>query len=260
MPMRINTAKRLLQDGQPAVGVWINFTSIVAAEALATIGWDWLVLDSEHGAMDLETMQAMFIAIGTTNTVPMCRVPWNDTAGIKRVLDAGAMGVVVPMVCTAEEADRAVKACRYPPLGVRSAGGGRWRYWFGPEYMEVANDEILCVVMIEHIDAVARAEEILSVSGVDACFIGPNDLAWSMGQGLKRDDRHEQAIQEVLRAAKKVGVPAGIHCQNADEVVRRVAEGFQFCACQSDAALLMQAANAAFKTIKSGAAVPAGAR
>lgn len=250
--MRKNTAKQLLQAGRPAVGVWINWPSVCAAEALATVGWDWLVVDTEHGAIDLETLQNLFIAIGSTPTIPMCRVPWNDPKDIKRVLDAGALGIVVPMVCSAEDAEKAVKAAKYPPEGIRSSGGGRWRYWAGPDYTEHANDEIMVVVMIEHVDAVRRAEEILSVKGVDACFIGPNDLAWSMGvpHGKARGTpEHQALIEEVLRAAKKVGVPAGIHCGSPEEVNQRIDQGFQFLACQNDGAFLMKSATEAHRLI-----------
>ena len=250
--MRPNTAKRLLREGKPAVGTWINWPSVAAAEALASAGWDWLVVDTEHGAIDLETLQNLFIAIGTTPTIPMCRVPWNDPMSIKRVLDAGAYGIVVPMVCSAEEAERAVKAAKYPPEGIRSAGGGRWRYWAGPDYMAHANEEILVVVMIEHIDAVERAEEILSVPGVDAGFIGPNDLAWSMGLGLgpRNVGAHKEAIARVLAAGKKVGVPVGLHCRSAEEVVERIDQGFQFLACANDGAFMMNAVTEAVNTIK----------
>lgn len=250
--MRKNTAKQLLKAGRPAVGVWINWPSVVAAEALASLGWDWLNVDTEHGAIDLETLQNLFIAIGSTPTIPMCRVPWNDPKEIKRVLDAGALGIVVPMVCSAEDAEKAVKAAKYPPEGIRSSGGGRWRYWAGPNYAEEANDEILVVVMIEHVDAVRNAEEILSVKGVDACFIGPNDLAWSMStpHGKARGSaEHAALIDEVLRVAKKVGVPAGIHCSSPEEVVQRIDQGFQFLACQNDSAFLMKSATDAHRLI-----------
>lgn len=256
--MRPNTAKRLLKEGKPAIGTWMNFPSVAAAEAMAHAGWDWLVVDTEHGAIDLESLQNMFIAIGTTDTIPMCRVPWNDPMLIKRVLDAGSYGVVIPMVNSPEEAEAAVKACKFPPQGIRSAGGGRWRYWAGPDYMEHANDEILVVVQIEHIDAVKRVREILSVPGVDACFIGPNDLAWSMGLGLapaSERQAHAEAIQEVLRGAKDVGVPAGIHARSQEEVVERIEQGFQFIACINDGAFMMNAATAAVNFIREKASL-----
>ncbi len=252
--MRINTAKQLLKAGKPAVGLWINMPSVVGAEALASVGWDWLTLDVEHACMDYETQQNLFIAIGANGTIPLARIPENDTAVIKRTLDAGAYGVVVPMVCTVDDAKHAAAACRYPPEGVRSAGGGRWRYWAGPDYTAHANEEILCIVMIEHIDAVDRAEEILSVDGVDGCFIGPSDLSWSLGLKGKRDERHAAAIQKVLEAGKKTGKFTGIHCMSPEEVVRRMKDGFQFLACQNDSGFMMSGVSAAYKTVSEGKA------
>ena len=249
--MKPNKVKRLLQAGKPAVGVWLNIPSPATAEAMASLGWDFLTVDVEHGAIDLETIQNMFIAIGSNGAIPLARITWNDHVVIKRILDAGAFGVVVPMVCSPAEAEAAVKACKYPPEGIRGAGGGRWRYSAGSNYMEEANDEIMCVVMIEHPDAVRQVEQILSVDGVDACFIGPNDLSWNMGLHGRRDDpRHAEAIQRVLEAGKKVGKPTGIHCLSAEEVNQRIEQGFQFLACQNDIAFMMGAATTAFKTIR----------
>ena len=136
---------------------------------------------------------------------------------------------------------------------IRSAGGGRWRYWAGDDYPKYADDEILVVVMIEHITAVEHVEEILTVPGVDACFIGPNDLAWSMGLGKgpgASDPAHAQAVARVLAAAKKLGVPAGIHCRSVDEVSMRAEQGFQFLACTSDHFMLFNAASQGVKSIR----------
>ena len=248
--LKENTAKRLLKEGKPAVGVWLSIPSLVSAEAMASLGWDWLTLDVEHGCMDLETQQTMFLAIASQGCVPLARIPDNDPVIIKRTLDAGAMGVVVPMVCSAEEARAAVAACKYPPEGIRSAGGGRWRYAYGADFIQRANDEILCIVMIEHQTAVERAEEILSVPGVDGCFIGPNDLSWSMGLRGRRDERHAEALLKVRDAGRKVGTPVGLHCQSPDEVVQRIEQGFQFLACQNDTAFMMSGASAALKRIR----------
>jgi 4-hydroxy-2-oxoheptanedioate aldolase len=252
--MRPNTAKRLLMEGKPALGTWMNMATITGAEFLSYVGWDWLVLDIEHGCFNPETMQAMFIAIGTTGTIPMARIAWNDPCIIKQTLDAGALGVVVPMVCTPEEAAKAVAAAKYPPDGIRSAGGGRWRYWAGSDYPQHANEEILVMVMIEHQTAVENAEAILRVPGVDGAFIGPNDLAWSMGlkpHGLgEQDPAHAEAVAKVLAAGKKTGVPVGIHCRSKEEVVQRIKEGFQFLACTNDVTFMMSAATAARQYIK----------
>jgi 4-hydroxy-2-oxoheptanedioate aldolase len=251
--MRFNTTKRLLKAGKPAIGTWLNLPCVNSAEVLAHAGWDWLTVDAEHGPMTIEMLNNMFTAIGTTEVIPLCRIPDNDPVWIKRILDAGAMGIVVPMVCSAEEAGRAVQASKYAPEGMRSAGGGRWRFWAGDDYPLHANDEILVVVMIEHIDAVNRVEEILAVPGVDACFIGPNDLAWSMGLGKgpgANDPTHAAAVAAVLAAAKKLGVPAGIHCRSVEEVPMRAEQGFQFLACTSDIAFLSGAASQGAKQIR----------
>jgi 4-hydroxy-2-oxoheptanedioate aldolase len=253
MTMRFNTTKRLLRNGQPAIGAWLTFPCVNVAEVVANAGWDWVTVDAEHGPMTIEMLSNMFTAIGTTQAMPLCRIPDNDPVWIKRILDAGAMGIIVPMVCSAEEATQAVRAAKYPPLGIRSAGGGRWRYWAGADYPQHADDEILVVVMIEHIDAVTRAEEILRVPGVDACFIGPSDLAWSMGLGKgpgASDPAHAEAIERVLAAAKRAGVPAGIHCRSAEEVVARASQGFQFMACTSDQFMLFTAASQAAAGIR----------
>jgi 4-hydroxy-2-oxoheptanedioate aldolase len=245
-----NTAKKLLQAGKPGVGIWMSIPSVTSAEALATIGWDWLTLDVEHACFNPETQQAMFIAIASQGCVPLARIAHNDPVIIKQTLDAGAMGVVVPMVCSADEARRAVEACKYPPEGIRSAGGGRWRYGYGADWQPRANDETLCIVMIEHQVAVDRAEEILSVPGVDACFIGPNDLAWSMGLKGRRNEAHEANLMKVRDAGKKVGTPVGLHCMSPDEVLQRIDQGFQFLACQNDMAFMMSGVAAAHKKIK----------
>jgi len=258
--MRINTTKRLLRAGKPAIGGWLTFPCVNVAEAMAHAGFDWVSVDAEHGAMSIEMLNNMFMAIGTTSAMPLCRIPENDPVWIKRILDAGAMGIVVPMVCSATEAADAVAAAKYPPAGIRSAGGGRWRYWAGEDYPQYADDEILVVVMIEHIDAVDRVEDILSVPGVDACFIGPNDLAWSMGLGKGQganDPSHVKAVARVLEGAKKVGVPAGIHCRSIDEVWQRAEQGFQFLACTSDHAMLFNTARDAAKTIRQKIGRPA---
>ena len=248
-----NTAKQLLKAGKPAVGIWLNMPSLTGAEALATMGWDWLTLDVEHAPFNLETQQALFLAIASQGCVPLARIAANDATIIKQTLDAGAMGVVVPMVCSAEEAEWAVKACKYPPEGIRSAGGGRWRFAYGADWQPRSNDETLCIVMIEHHIAVDRAVEILSVPGVDACFIGPNDLSWSMGLHGKRNEAHEEALLRVRDAGRQTGTPVGLHCMGPQEVVKRIEQGFQFLACQNDMAFMLSGAAAAHTLIKEGA-------
>ena len=250
--MKKNTVKEKLVAGKPSVGTWLSLASPISAEYMAHAGFDWLVVDTEHSPIGFETTVQCFQAICTTDTIPMARVAWNDSMLMKRLLDAGAMGLVVPMVNSAEEAEKAVKSMKYPPEGFRSLGGGRAGL-YGSDYMSWANDEIAVIVQIEHIDAVNRADEILSVKGVDACFIGPNDLAGSMG--LKPDihckhPEHEKAVMRVLETAKKVGKPAGIHCVTVEAVNRRIDQGFQFIAMSSDAGLLRESATRVLSEIK----------
>lgn len=250
--MKKNTVKEKLSAGKPSVGTWLSLASWLSAEYMAHAGFDWLVVDTEHSPVGFETTVNCFQAICTTDTIPMARVAWNDPMLIKRLLDAGAMGLVVPMVNSPEEAERAVKAMKYPPQGIRSLGGGRASL-YGSDYFAEANNEIAVIIQIEHIDAVKRAEAILSVDGVDACFIGPNDLAGSMG--LKPDIHcshpdHESAVMQTLKSAKKAGKPAGIHCVTTEAVNRRIEQGFQFIAISSDAGILRSATAQILSEIK----------
>jgi len=245
--MRTNHVKARLKAGEPSIGTWLGLPSPEAAEQVARIGFDWLVVDSEHNAVDIRTLAQMFSAMASTQTAPMVRIPWNSAENFKRVLDAGAWGIVVPMVNSREEAERAVEATRYPPLGSRSVGGGRHAISFdggAEEYFRRANEEILLVLQIEHALGVEHADEILSVPGVDACFIGPNDMAASMGIGLgvPLESDHPQliqAIEHVRTTCLANGVAPGIHCSDGAAVAARVAQGFQFCAMASEMKYLM---------------------
>jgi 4-hydroxy-2-oxoheptanedioate aldolase len=252
--VRENKVKRLLREGKPAVGSWLQLSSPLAAELMAHAGWDWLVIDAEHSPADYETMAAMMMAISTTDTIPMVRLQANSPVYFKRALDAGAYGVVVPMVNTPEEAEQAVKSAKYPPQGIRSVGTGRCLLYGGEDYRAKANDEIAVVVQIEHIDAINRAEEILSVPGVDACFIGPSDLAASMNLPVwsldNEDPRHVDAVRRLLAAARKCGVPAGIHVASSVTANQRIQEGFQFIAVASDLTFMSRTAKAEAGAVK----------
>ena len=240
--MRANHAKRRLAAGEPSIGTWLSLPSPEAAEYVSKLGFDWLVVDAEHNPIDIRTLAQMFAAMAASDSTPMARIPWNSGENFKRVLDAGAWGVVVPMVKTREEAERAVEAARYYPQGDRSVGGGRFPMSFAAgaeEYFRHANDEILLVLQIEHIKGVENADAILSVPGVDACFIGPNDLAASMGIGIGVPLESDipalmEAIAEIKAACLRNGVAPGIHCSGAAGVNQRIVEGFQFCALASE--------------------------
>jgi 4-hydroxy-2-oxoheptanedioate aldolase len=249
--MRANHVRRRLQAGEPSVGTWLALPSPEAAEHLATLGFDWLVVDTEHNAIDIRTLSQMFGAIAPSGVAPMVRIPWNTGENIKRVLDAGAWGIVVPMVNSRAEAELAVESSRYPPKGARSVGGGMTGLRFGTtggEYLKHADDEILVVIQIEHIMGVEHADEILSVPGVDACFIGPNDLAASMGigVGVPLESDHPQlveAIEHIRETCVKHGVAPGVHTSGANGVNQRIAEGFQFLAMASELRYLLSSLN-----------------
>src|SRR5262249_5411942 len=181
--MRANPVKRALQSGKPTVGTWLSLGSITAARFLARAGFDWLTVDIEHSLVDWETATHIFAAVADAGCTVLARVPANRPAHIKRVLDNGAQGVVGPVANSRGEAQAAVSACFYPPAGNRSVGGSVHALNFGtnaPDYYAHANDELLVVLQCEHIQAVENAEAIFSVPGIDAIFVGPNDLAASM--------------------------------------------------------------------------------
>jgi 4-hydroxy-2-oxoheptanedioate aldolase len=253
--MTPNAVKRKLKEGRAAVGTWLNLSDAVAAEAMAALGFDWLVVDTEHSPIDLECLAHMFQAIGRFPTAPMVRIPWNNGENIKRVLDAGAWGFVAPNVRSRAEAELIVSAAKYPPAGGRSLGGGRHHLSFRTDpltYYQRANDEIVVVLQIEHIDAVRNIDDILSVPGVDACYTGPVDLCASMGlpPTLEPPQREfEEAVQAIRRSALKHGVAPGIHCASPETVNRRIAEGWRFVGLLGDVRFMTAAARAAREAI-----------
>jgi 2-keto-3-deoxy-L-rhamnonate aldolase RhmA len=244
-----------LRAGEATVGSWLTLCSPVAAEAMAHAGWDWLVVDVEHSPVGFETMVNCFRAAQLGGAAPMARVPWNDTIWIQRTLDAGALGLVVPMVNSAADAAAAVANMRYATRGQRSYGGSRIAPYVEGDYRRWADEHLALLVMIETVQAVEQADAILAVEGVTGCFIGPNDLSLSLGRSL--DDvgpgtEHEAAMLEVLAAARRAGKAAGKHCFSPDDVSARIAQGFQFLALASDAGLMAGAARAALAAVRRG--------
>ena len=239
-----------LRSGQAAIGCWMTLASPLASELLAHAGFDFLVVDTEHSPTDTETVVQMLQAMQGRPVTPLVRVVWNDIGLIKRALDSGAHGVVVPMVNSVEEARRAVAACRYPPEGVRSVGGSRPPFSFGvsrAEYLAEANREMLLAVQIEHVDALARVREIAAVEGIHCLFVGPNDLCASMGRPpvLEPDlPEFERALETVVAAANEAGKAAGILVGTLATGLRRLEQGFRLVAIGSDAGLLTAGAQA----------------
>jgi 4-hydroxy-2-oxoheptanedioate aldolase len=248
--MRTNPVKRLLKAGKPAVGTWLSLGNITAARFLARAGFDWLTVDVEHSLVNVETTTHMLASIADAGCVPLARVPSNRHDHIKRVLDNGGFGVVVPMVCSRQESQDAVSACLYPPRGTRSVGGSVHALNFAAtpaDYYARADDELLVVLQCEHIDAVRNFDEVYSVPGVDAVFVGPNDLAASMRSPDGKPPAPEvfkQALADILAGCKRIGVPAGIHTFSIEEAKSRIADGWQFIAVNSELKFMSEAAKA----------------
>ena len=235
--MRPNTALRAWRDGRQTIGAWLSIDSSYTAEIIAQVGFDWACLDTQHGVIGDGDVMPMLQAISTTDTIPFVRVPWNDPATIMRVLDWGAYGVVVPLVDTAEDARRAVAACRYPPAGIRSSGPARGRLYGGADYQEHANEEIACVVMIETAQALENLDGILSTPGVDAAYIGPADLAYALGltpTGDNSHPTHAAAVQRIFDACLRHGVAPGIHTSSVEYASRYLEMGFQMVTLGSE--------------------------
>ena len=225
--MRKNRVLAKLREGKTAYGVFLNMGEPIIAEETAHAGFDWIFIDTQHGYFSETTLLTALQVINPTDTVALVRPAGNDPVLIGRALDCGAMGVVVPLVNTRAEAEKAVAATRYPPTGKRSAGGTRVLF-YGADYIPAANSEIFLAVMLETAEAVRNADAILSVPGVDCGYIGPTDLGLDLGIQPGQNDRLEAAIQEILDAGKRCGVPVGIPCGNLERARQRVAQGFRF--------------------------------
>jgi 4-hydroxy-2-oxoheptanedioate aldolase len=221
--------------GEATLGAWCTIPSSWTAEVAARSGHDWVCIDTQHGLIGYDVMLPMLQAISAGGVPSFVRVPWNEPGAIMKALDAGAGGVIVPMVNSVEEAQAAVSACRYPPSGTRSMGPIRAR--------DVDDDwqHPLCVVMIETVPAVAQARDILAVPGIDAVFVGPNDLAVSAGVESSYEGRHPEhrrLIEAIVEAAQASGVAAGIMC-GSGKVARQWHDiGFVMLGMQSDTRLL----------------------
>ena len=246
--MKENPVKRALRAGKPQIGTWLTLGSIAGARFMARAGFPWLTVDMEHTHTDIQTASYMFAAIADAGCVPLARIPANKHEYIKMVLDCGAMGIVAPMVMDAAEAKLIVAATKYPPSGNRSIGGGMHALNFGAtaeEYYNKANDEILVIIQTEDIKAVDIADEIYAVPGVDAVFVGPNDLTYSMkaADGTPPSkEQFEATLTRIREAAQRQKLPCGLHVFSSADALRRAKEGWQFIAVVSELKMMLDGA------------------
>ena len=256
--MRQNHVRAKLKRGETSIGTWLSLPDPTAARLMARVGFDWLNVDLEHTGTSFETAATTFALTALEGPAPLARVPWNTGENIKRVLDNGAWGVIVPMVNSAAEARAVVEAARYAPLGNRSVGGQLHAANFNTapaNYYEKANDEILVAIMAEHIACIEALEEIAAVPGIDVLFIGPNDLLSSMGlkPGFESPDaQFNAALKKVLAVAKKNGIAPGIHVADAAMAKKRIEEGFQFIAVASEIGMMLAKAQEIAKALNLG--------
>ena len=239
--MRTNKLREIWRAGGAAVNGWLAIPNSFSAETMAHQGWDSLTIDLQHGVVDYGDMVGMLQAISTTPTVPVVRVPWLEPGILMKTLDAGAYAVICPMVNTREDAQRLVAWTHYAPRGTRSFGPVRALLYSGADYPVHANDTIVTFAMIETAQALDNLDEILSVEGLDAVYIGPSDLSLSLGCKPAFDDvepKVAEAIDHVLDRARAHGVVAGIHNGTPEAALARVAKGFQFVTVSSDARLM----------------------
>lgn len=246
--MRTNRVKQLIKSGQPTVGSMLNSGSPLIAEIMAHAGFDWLIVDLEHSENSLANLQGMLQAISTTSTVPLVRLPTQDVVFIKRALDLGAYGLIVPQVESALEAAVVVKAARYPPHGSRSWGTPRGLLYGGPDYFTRSADEIMVVAMLETRAGVENARQIMGINGIDACLIGPNDLSISLGhppEAVQLNPEVEEAAQAIKHSALAEGKAAGIQTYTSIAANQRLQQGFTFVGLSTDIRYLSTAARTA---------------
>ena len=250
--MRINTPKQKLLQGKPVFGYDLGIGSPLVAELLSNSGIDFLLLDTQHGSWGPDSAIMATAAMCAGSAVPMARAGFNNFTMIGRLLDEGMLGIVVPMVDTAEQAKAAASACRYPPLGGRSWGWARARA-YGDDYVEWIDEQIFLAVQIESLQAVENAEAIMAVPGVDGCWVGPGDLAFSMGihpREASKHEEHQRALERVVQACRNTGKIPGIWTGSPEEAVRRAEQGFRYITAGSDVGFLAAGAAAGLKTLR----------
>ena len=251
--MRINAAKRKVLRGEVALGTLCTTASPLMAEALGHAGYDFVVVDLQHGENNLGNLQQMLQALSATPTTPFVRVPANTGMYIQRALDLGAYGIVIPLVDTAQEATSAVASVRYAPAGARSWGPVRGSLYGGADYFDASKDELVVLAMIETAAGLRNVRGIMAVPGIDGCFIGPNDLSISLGERPEMQqwpDAVEASITAILADATAESKAGGIQCFSDEEGRSRISHGFRYVSVQSDLRMARVTAAATLRSLR----------
>jgi len=251
--MQRNAFKHALAQGKLQIGLWSSLCSNIAAEIISDSGFDWILLDMEHSPNDIHDLVSQMQAVQRGTATPIIRPAWNDAVLAKRALDIGAQTLLFPYVQNVEEAKRAVASTRYPPQGIRgvSAAARASRYGRVPGYATKANDEMCVLVQVETRGSLDQLESIAKVDGVDGVFIGPADLAASLGHlGNPQHAEVQRAMEDAVKRLKAIGKPAGILTGNEDEARRYIDWGYLFVAVGADVGLLARNADALAKRFK----------
>lgn len=247
MSTHLDRVRRVWDEGRVAVNGWIASPAVITAEAMAVADWDALTVDLQHGTADYASLLSVFPVIEKAGVAPMVRIPWLDEGMVMRALDAGALGIIAPMINTPADATRLVSACRYPPEGGRSFGPIRARYAWGNDYQQRANREVLCFAMVETRAAVDALDAIISVPGLDGIYVGPSDLALSYGfpPGFDRQEPEMEAIiMDIFARCGAANVRCCLHTGSPDYAAIMAAKGFSLVTIGSDVRLLEAAATA----------------
>ncbi len=254
--MRENNIKKIWAEGGTVFNGWLASPGSVTAEVMARQDWDSVTIDLQHGLVDYSDAVTMLQAISQTDTVPLARCPWNEPVMVQKLLDAGAYGIICPMINSREECEQFIGACRYFPDGYRSVGPIRAGMYAGSDYIPNANTTVLAIAMIETSQAVDRLDEILTTPGLDGIFVGPSDLSVSLGTAAGFDPEFPKvmaAIEHIAERCQHHGIPAGIHTGSVEYALRMQKLGYRFITLLSELRMIQWAAGNAIKAFRAGA-------
>jgi 4-hydroxy-2-oxoheptanedioate aldolase len=236
--MKPNRLRQVWAEGRPAINAWLSMGSAFVAESIASQGWDAVTVDTQHGLEGYSELVAMLQAMSASPATPLVRVSWNAPGEIMKALDAGATGIICPMINTREEAEAFVGACRYPPLGFRSFGPTRAALIHGADYAQSANAEVIALAMVETAESLANVHAIAATPGLDGIYIGPSDLSLSLGGPPIQDNDDPDlmaAFDRILAACKAAGRRCGVHTTSVAYSQKMIARGFDLVTVAADA-------------------------